>query len=208
VADPGRLVVVEGIDGSGKTTQAGLLAAATGALLTAEPGGSPLGAKLRHLLLDPSLPAITGRAEALLMAADRAQHVVEVIAPALAEGRWVVSDRFAPSMIAYQGYGRGLEVATLRSVSNWAAAGLEPHLTVFVDVSVEEGRRRLAGRGADRLERLDDAFHQRVADGYRAMAEREAWEVIDGTRPEVEVAADILAVVVGRLGPPPGGRSG
>src|SRR3984885_7287137 len=133
---PGRLLVLEGIDGCGKSTQARALAGALGARLTHEPGATELGAKLRRLLRAPDAPPVSLRAEALLMAADRAEHVALVVAPALAAGEWVVSDRFSGSTLAYQGYGRGLEVAELRRVVEWAAAGVAADLSIVIDVPV------------------------------------------------------------------------
>ncbi|MGH9018822.1 MAG: dTMP kinase, partial [Acidimicrobiales bacterium] len=142
----GRLIALEGIDGSGKTSQVALLAArapAPGSLVvTSEPGATALGSQLRSLMLDRSLPPVAERAEALLMAADRAQHVAEVVAPALAAGRWVVTDRFSGSTLAYQGYGRGLDQAGLVVLVGWATAGLVPDLNVLVDVPVSVARAR------------------------------------------------------------------
>lgn len=203
MATRGRLVVLEGIDGCGKTTQARRLAASLPALCTAEPGGTALGQELRRLLLDPALPTPAARTEALLMVADRAEHVATVIEPALVAGRWVVADRFTPSTLAYQGYGRGLDLDVLRAVSDWAAAEVEPDLVVLVDVPVEVARRRLAGVGPDRLERLDEAFHRRVAAGYRSLAaDAASWAVVDGSGTEQAVGAEVMDVTVGRLGRP------
>jgi dTMP kinase len=203
MAARGRLVVLEGIDGCGKSTQARRLAASLPARCTAEPGGTPLGQELRRLLLDPDLSPPAARTEALLMVADRAEHVATVVEPALAAGHWVVADRFTPSTLAYQGYGRLLDLDVLRAVSGWAAAGVEPDLVVLLDLPVDVARRRLAGAAPDRLERLDEAFHRRVAAGYRALAQDTAsWAVVDGRGPEEEVAAAVLAVTVQRLGRP------
>src|SRR3984957_18474074 len=140
----GRLLALEGIDGCGKSTQARNLAATLGARLTHEPGATELGVALRRLLLAPDAPPISLRAEALLMAADRAEHIALVVAPALAAGEWVVSDRFSGSTLAYQGYGRGLDVDGLLPVVAWAADGLVPDLSVLVDVPVPVARARLA----------------------------------------------------------------
>jgi dTMP kinase len=208
---PGRLIALEGIDGCGKSTQAALLADRTGALLTHEPGATPLGRELRSLLLDPGGLAPGVRAEALLMAADRAQHVDDVIGPALGAGRWVVTDRFSASTMAYQGWGRGLDVAALGEIASWAAGGLVPDLSVLVDVDPEVAARRLAEAadvrpdGADRLdrlERLDPAFHHRVRDGFLALARGAPglWLVVDGDRDVDAVAGEIHRVVVARFG--------
>ncbi len=153
----GRLIALEGIDGCGKSTQAKAVAAALGAQLTHEPGATPLGSLLRQVLLSPDAPPPSVRAEALLMAADRAEHVAQVIEPALAAGAWVVTDRYSGSTIAYQGYGRGLGVAGLAEVVAWATAGVEADLSVLVDVPVEvaaaRSGRRSAGGAGHRMER-------------------------------------------------------
>jgi dTMP kinase len=198
------LIAIEGIDGSGKSTQARLLADFLGALLTHEPGDTALGSRLRTLLLDASGSDITVRAEALLMAADRAQHVAEVVAPALDAGRWVVTDRFSASTLAYQGYGRGLDVEELRSLAGWAAGGLTPDLTVLVDLPSELAPTR-RGQTADRLERLDAGFHERVRHGYLDMASADpvGWVVVDGVPARDDVAAAVRDAVTERLGPIP-----
>jgi dTMP kinase len=206
VSGRGRLIALEGVDGCGKSTQARVLAAAIGALQTAEPGATPLGATLRTLLLDPELPPVSERAEALLMAADRAQHVAEVVGPALSEGRWVVTERFSGSTLAYQGYGRGLDLDDLRRLVEWAADGITPDLNVLLDTPPALARSRLDPARADRMERLDADFHERVRAGYRALAEGdpESWVVVDASAGIDDVAAKLLAEVVKRLGRPPG----
>jgi dTMP kinase len=208
VSERGRLIALEGVDGCGKSTQAVLLAGAIGALSTAEPGATPLGATLRTLLLDPDLPPVSERAEALLVAADRAQHVVEVVQPALDAGRWVVSERFSGSTLAYQGYGRGLDLEELRRLVLWAAQGITPDLTVLLDVPSALARGRLDPGRADRLERLDASFHERVRTGYLALAEEESdtWVVVDGSGSVDVVAERLLTVVAERLGPRPTSR--
>jgi len=206
VSGRGRLVALEGLDGCGKSTQAVLLSGAIGALSTAEPGATPLGVTLRALMLDPGLPPVSDRAEALLMAADRAQHVAEVVWPALEQGRWVVSERFSASTLAYQGYGRGLDVEELRRLVVWASQGITPDLTVLLDAPASLARGRLDLDRADRLERLDDGFHERVRAGYRALADADpsTWAVVDASGSVDTVAARLLAVVLERLGPLPG----
>jgi len=209
----GRLIALEGIDGCGKSTQAKAVAAALGALLTHEPGATPLGALLRQVLLTPDTPPPTPRAEALLMAADRAEHVAEVIEPALAPGGWVVTDRYSGSTIAYQGYGRGLDVAGLAELVAWATAGVAADLSVLVDVPVEVAAARLAqgarrGRGADRMERLGPEFAARVREGFlaQAAADEGRWLVVDGTGEAAAITAHIVEAVRARLGPEPGRR--
>jgi dTMP kinase len=204
VAAPGRLLAFEGIDGCGKSTQAGAVAALLGARLTHEPGATALGVALRQLLLAPDAPAISLRAEALLMAADRAEHVELVVAPDLGAGQWVVSDRFSGSTLAYQGYGRGLDVAGLSDLVAWATDGLVPDLSVLIDVPVEVAQARVAQTNPDRLERLGPAFAQRVRDGFLALAagDPEHWVVMDGTMPVAELTTRIVEVVRQRLGDP------
>ncbi len=201
----GRLIALEGVDGCGKSTQAMRLADAIGALLTAEPGATRLGATLRALALDPELPPVSERAEALLMAADRAQHVAEVVEPALDEGRWVVTERFSGSTLAYQGYGRGLDLADLRRLVDWASGGITPDLTLLLDVPAALAHSRLDLGRADRLEQLDAGFHERVRAGYRALAAADpgSWVVVDASAPVDTVARELLDTVTTRLGPLP-----
>jgi dTMP kinase len=202
----GRLLALEGIDGCGKSTQARALAGALGARLTREPGATELGARVRELLLAPNAPAVSPRAEALLMAADRAEHVDQVLRPALAAGEWVVSDRYAGSTIAYQGYGRGLDPTALRSLVEWATDGVAADLSVLVDVPVEVAAARLAaGPGGaerlDRMERLGPAFAARVREGFHAQAaaDPDHWLVVDGEAAIADLAAHIVASVRARF---------
>jgi len=199
----GRLVVLEGIDGCGKSTQAKLLASSLGALLTAEPGGTSLGTELRSLLLDRGRGSVSLRAEALLMAADRAEHVTEVVEPALAAGRWVVSDRFTASTLAYQGYGRGIDLTDLKAVTAFAAEDLVPDLQILLDLPVEAARSRTRRESDDRLEGLGADFQVRVRRGYLALAESDpdGWAVIDATGTVDEVEAQVIETVTQRLGP-------
>ncbi len=201
----GRLVALEGIDGCGKSTQARRLAARLDAVATHEPGATPLGKALRDLLLRPGT-AVDPRAEALLMAADRAQHVAEVLGPALDAGRWVVTDRYSPSTLAYQGYGRGMDVEELGRLVAWATGGLVPDLVVLLEVPVAVAASRRRGQTADRLETLGDAFQERVAAGFAALAAAEPgrWVVVDGTGTADAVADVVLGAVVDRLGRPSG----
>jgi dTMP kinase len=193
----GRLIAVEGIDGCGKTTQARILASRLGALLTFEPGATALGAELRRLVLDHRTAPIDDRAEALVMVADRAQHVSEVIAPALSGGQWVVTDRFSASTVAYQGYGRGLDPSELRSLAEWASRGLAPDLTLLIDVPVEVAEGRFPAEQADRIEAQTRPIRQRVADGYRRLAADDpaGWAIIDGTGSVEEVAGAVWSAV-------------
>ncbi len=185
----GLFVSFEGPDGSGKTTQIRLLgewlrARGHDVLVTREPGGTPIGDRIRAILLDPAHPEIRPEAEALLFSAARAQLVRQVIQPHLAAGGIVLCDRYADSTLAYQGYGRQLDLAVLRTITAFATAGLWPDLTVYLDLPVEEGlarRRQAETAGWNRLDAEQLAFHRRVREGYLAMAtaEPERWLVLD-----------------------------
>jgi dTMP kinase len=195
-----RFIVFEGGEASGKSTQSTRLARRLGAVHTREPGGTTVGAVLRELLLDASTSSLDDRAEALLLAADRAQHVAEVVRPALAAGRHVVSDRYIGSTLAYQGYGRGLPVAELRRLSVWAADGLWPDLVLLLDVPAEVAARRL-GHDPDRFEAAGERFHHRVARGYLALASADPgrWVVVDGSGAPDEVESAVWSAVATRL---------
>jgi len=184
-AGAGRFITIEGIDGSGKTTQARMLVTWLGragyaALGTREPGGTEAGQTIRSLLLDPKYWRLAARAELLLYLADRAQHVDEVIRPALAEGKVVVCERFTDSTLAYQGYGRGLELDWLRQLNQYATGCLTPDLTLVLEITPESAAARKFGPSlamgdtslelADRLEREHLDFHRRVAQGYQELA--------------------------------------
>jgi dTMP kinase len=194
-----KFIAIEGGEGCGKTTQAARLAERLDAHLTHEPGATRIGGAIRHLLLDPSTEGLDARAEALLMAADRAQHVAEVVRPTLAAGRHVVTDRFAGSSLAYQGYGREQPVEEIEHLSRWAAAGTWPDLVVLLDVAHDVADARV-GPARDRLEAEGGAFHQRVAAGFRALAaaDPDLWLVVDGSGSEVEVAERIWSAVTHR----------
>jgi dTMP kinase len=194
-------VAIEGIEASGKSTLASLLAGRLEAdgrdvLLTREPGGTPVGDAVRVIFLDRSI-RIEPLAEALLIAAARVQHVSRAIAPALRAGRAVVCDRFVDSTLAYQGYGRGLDLGVLRDLCATATGGVEPDLTLLVDVPVDVSRerRRLRGGPMDRLEGEDDAFYRRVRDGYLQISQSPRHCVLDGTLAPLDVLAQALAVL-------------
>lgn len=197
----GRFVVFEGGEGTGKSTQAALLAERLGAVLTREPGGTAVGRRLREVVLGDTTAGLAARTEALLMAADRAQHVAEVVRPALDAGRHVVSDRFSGSTLAYQGHGRGLDVDELSRLSSWAAEGLQPDLVVLLNLDPEVAASRRC-QPRDRMEAAGDAFHQRVMAGYLrlAAADPERWVVIDGSGAVEEVAARVWAEYQARAG--------
>lgn len=191
----GRLIVFEGGEASGKSTQAARLAAQLGAVLTREPGGTDIGKRIREIVLDPGASAMASTAEALLMAADRAQHVTEVIEPALATGKDVVTDRYVPSSLAYQGYGRGLDVEQLLRLSAEFAGAMQADLVVLLDIPASIAAERLEGR--DRMEAAGDEFHARVAEGYRRMAAAhpDRWVVVDGQGSVDEVATRVREAV-------------
>jgi dTMP kinase len=182
----GKFITLEGVEGTGKTTQVALLCDYlrghdVDVVETREPGGTPLGESARRLLLEPGDDAPSARAELLLFLAARAQLVARVIMPALEAGKWVICDRFSDATIAYQGYGRGLDVEAIKSLDEFATGGLSPDRTILLDLDVETGITRAvagkkefggAGRG-DRMESEDLKFHRRVRDGYLSLAEQE-----------------------------------
>jgi dTMP kinase len=198
----GFYIALEGAEGTGKSTHAARLAAHLGALLTRETGGTDIGVRIRAILHDTSLTHLSHRAEALLIAADRAQHIDEIVAPALSAGRTVVSDRSVYSTLAYQGYGRGLNIDEIRQINEWALDSWWPDLVVLIDTPAEVLERRMRGRQLDRFEREDDGFHARVRDGFRAMAAAEParWAVIDGAAGMEEVGINIRRAVTERMG--------
>lgn len=207
----GRFITLEGVEGSGKTTQAAVLADALrarghAALVTREPGGTPVGQAIRAIFLDPKV-ALEPATELLLVLADRAQHVREKLRPALAAGEIVISDRYSDSTVAYQGYGRGLDLKLLGELNRLASDTLTPDLTLVLDcppeLGLERTRARQAGRevAADRFEGERLEFHRRVREGFLAVARAEPARVtvIDATRPFAAVSAAILATVTARL---------
>ncbi len=203
-ASPGCFVAFEGGEATGKSTQAATLAARLGAVLTREPGGTSIGRHIRALVLDPANTGLSPRAEALLLAADRAQHVRELVRPALSAGRHVVSDRFSGSTLAYQGHGHGLDLDQLAWLSGWASGGLEPDVVVLLDVDTQVATGRQEGQALDRMESNLADFHERVRAGYRSLAaaDPDRWAVVDGTGPVDEVAARVWEAVSGRLEAP------
>lgn len=184
----GRFIAFEGGDASGKTTQARRVAERLDAVFTREPGGTALGEMLRSLVLEPEAH-VDLRAEALMIAAARAQHVAEIVRPSLEAGRNVVTDRFTASSLAYQGYASGLDVDAVRSLSEFATEGLWPDLTVLIDVPPEVSLRRLDS-APDRFEREAHDFHEKVRHGYLELARHDdRWIVIDGAGTLDEVSA-------------------
>jgi dTMP kinase len=202
MAAPGRYIALEGAEGCGKSTQARWLAEDLDAVLTREQGGTPIGGLIRGILLDPANTALDHRAEALLNAADRAQHIGQLVAPSLAAGRHVVSDRSVYSTLAYQGYGRRLALDELRSINDWAIRGCWPQLAILVDVDPATLEVRMQARTKDRFEREGKRFHERVRKGFAALAaaEPERWVVVDGNATPRVVRQRIRRAVTKRLG--------
>lgn len=188
----GRFIAFEGIDGSGKTTQARRIAEEYSALFTFEPGDSDLGTILRAALLDASLPMGT-TTEALLMLADRSHHVASVIEPALASGRHVVSDRYLASTLAYQGFGRGVDLEQLVAATQLATGGLVADLTVLIDVPVALAHERRARNADDRFEAAGAKFQEQVRQGFLELARdaKSRWVVVDGSRSLDDVTHDV-----------------
>ena len=197
----GRFIALEGGEACGKSTQAHLLAERLGALHTRQPGGTEIGSEIRRLVLDTSTIGLDPRAETLLMAADRAQHVAALIRLALGAGRAVVTARYAGGTTVFQGFAPGLAVDANALGRQRGPGGLWPDLVVFLDVPLEVAAQRLSGT-ADRMERAGDEFHRRVLEGFRAIAvaDTESWVVVDGTGSVEEVAAHVHRAVVERLG--------
>ncbi|MGD0288365.1 MAG: dTMP kinase [Candidatus Binataceae bacterium] len=204
----GIFITLEGVEGSGKTTQTALVADALRAAghrvtVTREPGGTRAGEAIRAIFLDPAV-SLHAAAELLLVLADRAQHVREKLKPALAAGEIVLSDRYSDSTVAYQGYGRGLDLKLLEELNRLASDGTRPDLTIVLDLAVETGlertRARVRGdvRGPDRFEGEQVEFHRRVREGFLKIARDEPQRVImiDATQPMAEITASISAAII------------
>lgn len=191
-------ITFEGPDGSGKTTQAQMLAEylqrrGTDVLHTREPGGTAISEQIREVILSTRNQSIQHETEALLFSAARAQIVAELIRPALATGKIVVCDRYADSTMAYQGYGLGLDLEALRAITRFATGGLVPDLTFYIDVPAEIGLTRRQRGETNRLDQKDLAYHTRVREGFLKMAKEEPqrWIVVDGTQPVDQVQQEI-----------------
>jgi dTMP kinase len=205
----GTFITFEGIEGSGKSTQISrllqyLTEQRRPATLTREPGGTPVGDQVRKLLLDPANKLLDPTAELLLYAASRAQHLREVIRPALDAGRVVLCDRFSDATLAYQGYGRGLSIAAIRELDRIVTEGLRPRLTVLLDLDAATGLGRARGRNTReglhaeaRFENEELAFHNRVRDGYLDLAKQESGRIriVDAARTPEEIQDDIRRIV-------------
>jgi dTMP kinase len=195
-----RYIAFEGAEGCGKSTQAARYADAVDAVLTRETGGTDIGRRLRSILHDTSNSDMSARCEALIAAADRAQHIEEVVRPALAEGRTVVSDRSVYSTLAYQGFGRGLDIDLVRMVNDWATESLWPDAVVFIDTPEEVIAERMARRHLDRFEAAGRDFHDRVIEGFRTMAaaDPDRWITIAAIGSIEDVAASIARALADR----------
>lgn len=199
-ASRGLFLCFEGGEGGGKSTQARLLAdrlvsGESEVLLTREPGGTEVGSRLRDIVLSPETGELADRTEALLYAADKAEHVEAVVRPALARGAIVITDRYVDSTLAYQGAGRTLDVGELESVARWATSDLRPHLTVLLDLDPTAGLSRFSGR--DRIEQEGLDFHGRVRRAFLEMAasDPQHYVVLDAARAVDDVAADVWRAV-------------
>ena len=214
----GKLIVFEGVEGSGKSTQLLRLQQwlavhpiiqklracdiVPSIITTREPGGTELGKALRSLLLDNQSAALGAQAELLLYAADRAQHIEEVIVPAIEAGSWVLCDRFIDSTVAYQGYGRGLSLSLIEQLNAIATQGTSGHLTLWLQLDAEQGLARSHRRGQlDRLEQSGLTFHQQVQQGFETLAEQHPERIvpIDATQSEEGVAQQIQTVLEQRI---------
>lgn len=185
---PGSFVTLEGPEGAGKTTQVKLLAKELERLeiphlVTRDPGGTALGKQVRRILLTPGMN-VAPMTELLLYQADRAQHVEELIKPALKEGKLVICDRYIDSTVAYQGYGREIDLELIDQLNQMSTGGLKPVVTILFDIPSEDGLARLHPGGHDRIEREAITFHQRVRQGYHTLAEKEPdrWQILDASK--------------------------
>lgn len=205
----GKFIVFEGPDGSGKTTQIKLLTERLkedgfDVVNTREPGGTNISEKIRQILLDPQNKELCSKAEALLYAAARAQHVEELIKPQLAAGKIVISDRFVDSTLAYQGFGRQLEIDYLKTVNKMATGNLGPDLVVLIDIRPELGLKRImenraqSGQsGTDRIEQENISFHQKVREGFLALSQQdnERYLVVSGEKEQLSLGQEIYSQV-------------
>ena len=198
----GKFIVFEGIDGSGKTTQinelskwllsTGLIPAKNHLVITREPGGTKLGKTIRSLLLDPSIEKSPDSVtELLLYAADRSQHVNEIIRPTLNKGDWIISDRFCGSTLAYQGYGRQLDIKLIKNLENIATQGISPDITFLLDIPVDESIKRRINREEDRMEQEGRDFLSQVSLGFKTLSEDRKWKRISALKSKEDIISEI-----------------
>ena len=199
-------ITFEGIEGCGKSTQAKLLCESLidrgfSVVFTREPGGTPAAEELRSFLLKPRNERFPPFAELSIYEAARAFHVENLIKPSLSEGAVVICDRFTDSTLAYQGYGRGIDLSLVERLNREATGGLKPDLTVLIDLPVEEAFKRISDRGKDRMEQEDLEFHERVRQGFLKIAEKEPerFLIVDGRKTVEEIHEEVLKEVLGRL---------
>jgi dTMP kinase len=202
----GSFITLEGPEGAGKTTQAKNLSKQLDAMgiahiITRDPGGTPLGRQIRRILLNPENP-VHPMTELLLYQADRAQHISELIMPALHAGKLVICDRYVDSTIAYQGYGRGIDFKIIDELSLISTGGLKPEMTILFDLESSDGLARLHPGGHDRLEREALEFHLKVRQGYLnlAQAEPERWRILDASKPMSVVQSEFRRLLLEKLG--------
>ena len=202
----GKFIVFEGIDGSGKTTQinelskwllsTGLIPAKNHLVITREPGGTKLGKTIRSLLLDPSIEKSPDSVtELLLYAADRSQHVNEIIRPTLNKGDWIISDRFCGSTLAYQGYGRQLDIKLIKNLETIATQGISPDITFLLDIPVEESIKRRLHRKDDRIEKEGREFLSNVSLGFQALSKENKWKKISAIKSIEEIVSEIQSEI-------------
>ena len=198
----GKFIVIEGIDGSGKTTQitqlskwineTNIIPQNNQLVLTREPGGTQLGKSIRTLLLDPSREiSLNSITELLLYAADRAQHVNEIIRPSLTKGDWVISDRFCGSTLAYQGYGRKLDIKLIKDLENIATQGISPDITFLLDIPVKESIKRRKNRKEDRIEKEGREFLSNVSIGFKKLSKYNKWKNISALNSKEDIISEI-----------------
>tara|TARA_B100000700_G_scaffold274642_1_gene319813 strand:+ start:572 stop:1207 length:636 start_codon:yes stop_codon:yes gene_type:complete len=198
----GKFIVIEGIDGSGKTTQINQLSKwlketnfipeRNKLVITREPGGTKLGQSIRSLLLDTSQETVPDSiTELLLYAADRAQHVNEIIRPSLNKGDWVISDRFSGSTLAYQGYGRKLDIKLIKDLETISTQGLSPDITFLLDIPIEESIKRRISRKEDRMEKEGKDFLSNVSLGFQTLCEDKKWKKISAIKSQEEIISEI-----------------
>ena len=200
----GKFITIEGVEGAGKSTQLAFIKSylteqGKDLIVTREPGGTPLGENIRELLLSPSDDAMSIDTELLLMFAARAEHIHKVIKPALAAGKWVISDRFTDATFAYQGGGRGIETSRIESLADWTLLGLKPDLTFLFDLPVEIGQQRVLNRnqGQDRFEQEKVDFFEKIRQCYleRAEAEPKRIKTIDSSRTIAEIQQQLTVIL-------------
>ncbi len=201
----GSFITLEGPEGAGKTTQLKQLSKQLDILgikhiVTRDPGGTPLGRQIRRILLNPENP-VNPMTELLLYQADRAQHVSEIILPALKEGQLVLCDRYTDSTMAYQGYARGIDFKLIEELNQIATGGLKPEMTILFDLESSEGLARLHPGGHDRLEREALEFHLKVREGYHQLVKKEPerWKIVDASKPMTTVQTELRKLLMDQL---------